>query len=269
MARKYEFTGETKEVDGCTLHRIRAVRDIDRFLDRAVGEGAIGGWIGSESNLSHDGSCWVEDEACVYGCAKVFGDARVCGDAKVCGYALVGDRAKVFGEAFVSGSSELTDAAEVYGMAEVMGAARVYGRAKICDHAALRDCAHVHGHAVVKGHAAIFSAHVFGDATVCGFANVDGLASICGDVVIEHSYDYVVFKNTWSSLRFFTYTRPDHMWCVGCFRGTGEELIEKAYKDDELKGKCYEIIVRAAEQVEAAEIKAREELEEQMRCQHE
>ena len=29
------------------------------------------------------------------------------------------------------------------------------------------------------------------------------------------------------------------MWTVGCFRGTGEELIKKAYEDSELNGRNY------------------------------
>ena len=33
------------------------------------------------------------------------------------------------------------------------------------------------------------------------------------------------------------------MWNVGCFHGSGEELIEKAYKDSLEKGKEYEKIV--------------------------
>jgi hypothetical protein len=39
------------------------------------------------------------------------------------------------------------------------------------------------------------------------------------------------------------------MWEVGCFYGTGEELIAKAYKDSELSGKCYEVIVKAQEEI--------------------
>jgi hypothetical protein len=42
------------------------------------------------------------------------------------------------------------------------------------------------------------------------------------------------------------------MWRVGCFLGTGEELIKKAYKDSETSGRCYEAIVRAMEQIEEA-----------------
>ena len=40
------------------------------------------------------------------------------------------------------------------------------------------------------------------------------------------------------------------MWKVGCFYGTGEELIRKAYVDNKDKGWHYEQVVRY---VEAAE----------------
>ena len=40
------------------------------------------------------------------------------------------------------------------------------------------------------------------------------------------------------------------MWSVGCFHGTGAELIAKAYKDSEKSGKCYEAIVKAQEEIE-------------------
>ena len=64
-------------------------------------------------------------------------------------------------------------------------------------------------------------------------------------------------KNTWSSGRWFTYTRSNKKWKVGCFYGTGEELIKKAYADSELSGKCYEAIVRAVETIEAAKAEAK------------
>lgn len=82
--KKYEFTGETKFVCGTTLHRIRAVRS---FL--GVMEGDVGGWIGSEKNLSHDGNCWVSDNAQVCDDAQVWGDAQVCGNALVSGDAQI------------------------------------------------------------------------------------------------------------------------------------------------------------------------------------
>ena len=80
----------------------------------------------------------------------------------------------------------------------------------------------------------------------------DGDAWVCGDAKVSSDSDYVVFKNCWSSYRWFTYTRSNKMWKVGCFHGTGKELVAKAYRDSKRSGKCYEAIVKAMEAIEEA-----------------
>ena len=96
------------------------------------------------------------------------------------------------------------------------------------------------------------NAWVSGDAWVYGNARVSGDAWVSGDARVESSKDYCVYKNTWSSFRWFTYTKSNKMWSVGCFYGTGAELIARAYKDSEKSGKCYEAIVKAQEEIEKA-----------------
>ena len=115
----------------------------------------------------------------------------------------------------------------VGGNALVCDDARVYGNAKVCDKA------EVYG-----------DAWVYGDARVCGKAEVYGDANVCGEA------DYIVLKNSWSSGRYFTYTASNKMWKVGCFYGTGEELLSKAYKDSDLSGKCYKASVKYVEEIE-------------------
>ena len=39
------------------------------------------------------------------------------------------------------------------------------------------------------------------------------------------------------------------MWKNGCFYGTGEELIKKAYEDSEESGKLYEVYVNLIKQI--------------------
>lgn len=96
----------------------------------------------------------------------------------------------------------------------------------------------------------LYNALVCGDTVICDNAQVcgetirGGVAVICGDAIISSNRDYIVFKNWWSSGRYFTWTRSNNMWSVGCFYGTGEELIKKAYEDSEDKGKHYEEIVK-------------------------
>lgn len=84
--KKYELTGETKEIGGVTLHRIRALIDIP---EHDVKAGDLGGWIEAERNLSQNGEAWVTGSAWVTGEALVTGSARVIGNAWVSGNARI------------------------------------------------------------------------------------------------------------------------------------------------------------------------------------
>ena len=70
--KKYELTGETINVFGKTLHRIRATRDFSN-----VHAGDLGGFIEDERNLSHDENAWVGGNALVKGYAWVDGNPQV------------------------------------------------------------------------------------------------------------------------------------------------------------------------------------------------
>ena len=96
-------------------------------------------------------------------------------------------------------------------------------------------------------------ARVSGDARVYGNARVSGDAWVSGDARVSKLNDYIVFKNNWSSGRYFTYTRSNKMWKVGCFYGTGEELIKKAYQDSKDSGKHYEAYVNLVKTLEQEE----------------
>lgn len=108
----------------------------------------------------------------------------------------------------------------------------------------------IYNNAKVYDDAKVFDdARVYGDAVVYGYTMVFGNAMIYGNAIITTDSDYIVFKNWWSSGRYFTWTKSNNMWKVGCFYGTGEELIEKAYKDSEKSGREYERVVRYVESI--------------------
>ena len=90
-----------------------------------------------------------------------------------------------------------------------------------------------------------------GNAWVSGNARVSGNAEVSGNAWVSKLNDYILFKNTWSSGRCFTYTKSNEMWKVGCFYGTGEELVKKAYEDSEKSGKHYEAYVNFVKTLEA------------------
>lgn len=99
------------------------------------------------------------------------------------------------------------------------------------------------------------NARVSGNACVSDNAWVTGNAWVCDDACVsdnawvETSNDYIVFKNNWSSFRWFTYTKSNKMWRVGCFYGTGDELIKEAYADSEESGRKYELYVNLVKEL--------------------
>ena len=142
------------------------------------------------------------------------------------GLAWVYDNAKVYGNARVYENAKVYGHTMVYGSAQVFGYAKVYCNVK------------VYGMARVFG-----NAMVYGKAEVAGRAIVSGETEITGNAIVLNIRDYILFKNWWGSGRFFTWTRSNNMWRVGCFYGTGEALIARAYKDSMLSGQEYERVV--------------------------
>lgn len=118
----------------------------------------------------------------------------------------------------------------------------------------MSDAAIISEYAVVSDSAIVSEeAVVGGSAVVEDNAIVSGAAIIGGDALIRSTKDYIVFRNFWSSLRSFTWTRSNDRWNVGCFIGTAEELLEKAYKDSPESGKYYDAYVRFVEQLKRIE----------------
>lgn len=94
------------------------------------------------------------------------------------------------------------------------------------------------------------NAGVNDSAQIYDCAVVNGYAKVYGDAKILQRSDYIVFKNNFSSGRYFTWTRSNNMWAVGCFYGTGEELIKKARQDSEEKARCYALYVKLVEDLQ-------------------
>lgn len=235
---KYRLTDETLNLWGRTLHRIECTESFTTMHGRLIHIGDKGGWIQSENNLSQTDSCWVSEDAMVFDDAKVYdralvyGDAEIWGDAEVYGDAEVGGRASIYGDAKVFDKAFLLGDAKVFGDALVYDRACVYNEAQVLGDAAIFGDSRVCGDSLVSG-----------TAKVCGNVSVTGSALIIGDAIVRSNEDYQVFKNTWSSGRYFTWTRSNNMWAVGCFYGTGKELIKKAYKDSKDSGRHYKTTV--------------------------
>lgn len=281
MEKHYMLTDETINHEGVTLHRIVATKPLEHAR---VAAGDRGGFVQSEDNLRDNG--WVADDAIVMENAVVRDRAQVRGNALVGGNAWIANDARVEDHAIITGSTNIMEHAiargycfvrnaSVGGAADISefaridgidvsiyGDAKIFGNAEIGEHATVFEHAWISGYAVVSGVVCIGNgAHVYEHAYIDGDAHITDRVDVAGDAVIKSIDDFIVMHNNWTSGRAFIWTRSNNKWRVGCFYGTGEELIEKAYRDSEYKGKCYEAAVRYVEQLS----KYREENEKKLK----
>lgn len=227
MEKKYELTDDIITWYGITLYRIKALKS---FNDVKIGD--LGGWVQSEENLSQEGNCWIYDEAIVYEYAKIYDNAEVRCSSLISGDSRVFENALVTDYVTVSDSSCIYGNARIYGSAKISGTAQIGGKADVCGDSIVCDNVLIDGRIRITENAKIY-----------GNIEIHGVVIIRGDAEVQNIDDFMVFKNWWSSGRYFTWTRSNNMWSVGCFYGTGEELIEKAYKDSTRSGDEYKRIV--------------------------
>ena len=115
IANKYELSSEILITDsGMVLYRVKTLKG---FGD--VKKGDLGGYIESEKNLSHEGNCWIYNDAWVCDIANVHGNARVYDGANIYDGASVCNNARVYENANVSGESWIYKNACIYGDANV------------------------------------------------------------------------------------------------------------------------------------------------------
>lgn len=197
MKKKYEILKEEKQIGKATVHRIIAVRN---FGD--VKKGDLGGFIESESNLSHEGKCWVYDDSAVYefaevkdnakiaGNSKVFSLSLVCGnatvvfDSSVCEFALVDGNACISGNCVIQGMSKVFDNAKIYDNVHIDGSTIIHMNADVSKNAVIKGKeTAVYDDAVIIGGCMTDSARIHGTAKLVD-VNISGYSDISADVEI-------------------------------------------------------------------------------------
>lgn len=101
---KYELTNITKQIDGRTVHRIRALRNFAN-----VRAGDLGGWVEHADNLSQRGNCWLYHDACALNCAFVVNNAKLLHSACARDFTEISNNAQVYGIAVVSKRTHVYD----------------------------------------------------------------------------------------------------------------------------------------------------------------
>lgn len=194
--KKYRLINEEGGPEG--LFRIQAIKQFP-----GVNYGDFGGYVQSEYNLSHDGTCWIEPSSRVFQHARVIDNARVgrfsmiSGDAVIAEHAYVanacvtGKVTRICGMATVSSDSMYTmpiciDGGIISGYATIGGRASIYG---ILSENGKYEVPHISGNVTIIDDAYVEGGvTVFGNAILLSFANVRGHAKVGGNVIIDGGF---------------------------------------------------------------------------------
>ena len=165
--KKYELTDETKVYMGKTLHRIRALIDIPNdFVIVKTGE--LGGWVESENNLSHNGTCWVYDNG------RAFEDAKIYQHGAVIDNGQVYDSGRVFGNGWVCDNGRVFGYGQVYGYGRVRGNGRLFGEGRVFGQGV------IDGYGKLSGYGKISSGRVSNDLWEASPLYIAGSINECG-----------------------------------------------------------------------------------------
>lgn len=104
--KKYELTDETKNIDSNIVYRIRSLINF-KSHNINVHKGDFGGFVSKEENLSHDGSCWIFDNAVAFDNSKVFENAILEDDTVINGSTVIGGDAIIQGDTTIISNSEI------------------------------------------------------------------------------------------------------------------------------------------------------------------
>lgn len=178
-----------------------ALRDIP---EHGVTAGDFGGYVSDKNTLSHDGTCWIGEEAEVVGKVSVQDDAYIGGTVSVVNcynYELiVKDRVRIIEDSRVrlikipgkpapKASMVLSGNAEISGMSELFNVESVSGNVKIHEDAHLFSCKEISG-----------NVELFGTTLITGVGRISGDTKIHGSAILEFCHEISgeveIFGNT-------------------------------------------------------------------------
>lgn len=266
MNKKYELLkDDTIEVEGRTLYRIRALNKFKLYPLLEVLPVELGGYIENEDNLSHDGTCWVGENAKAYGSAIIFDHAHVGGNsvikdnASIFELACTGGNTVISGASVIRGLSTIDDNAEINGDVEISGLACIEGNTKISGNGFICGESFVTGDTKIDGHYELYDGYYFnseingksvcviGPARIFNGAKLTGEVKVRGGAFINFEisgmHDHVTYHDPIRTDIVITAATRKDIWNILDKSGTAEEFIKHGYSLSEEIGNSYKDLV--------------------------
>lgn len=250
MEKKFELVKDCSIVirnssgEAINLYAIRALKTFSCpiklrgqggvIANFTVEEGSIGGWVESEDNLSHEGGCWIFNNARVYDGARIEDNAQIHHIATVNegsivkDYASITDRARVTRGALVGGCTKVANEAEVRD-SKVVGDIDIFGRSQVYNGSILSGRIYLEGTVIIEG------AEILNDLNLSGAYRVTFNTKSNEDVATYRTTKAVITVNAkdqeLNRFCYVTVATKEDIWNVFPFSGTGDELIQFVEKN--------------------------------------
>lgn len=251
---KIAYNSDGEEI---TLYQIRALRDFTcpfklnpdgEILDQTlVKKGDLGGYVEKEENLSHEGGCWIFEEA------EVRDNGRVEGNARLVGRSLVRDNAVVKGysclaaNAYVWGNAVLDGGTQMKGLVSIGGNSRTNGYVSINGNSQVRGDSVLDGNIFLNGTVVVENAKLTGNVHLCGqyyvTFDIDGNKGIAAYRTTESTYTPNDYDPERHSFEYIVASTKEDIWSTYNFRGTSEELIQFVEKNHPTSTEYYRNLV--------------------------
>ena len=227
MNKKYMILeDEAIKFEGRKLYRIQALKD---FGD--VEKGQKGGYIQSERNLSHEGNCWI------YNNAKAMDNSMVTDDATMF------DNASMHDCATMRGHASMHNFASMHGNTSIHDHSRMYDRSSIHDYASMHNCASIHDYSRMHDHSMMHGrSRVHGNSILFHFVYLNANVK---DAILESNNDFIEFNYVGKSKRIVIYLKKEKLININnCFIGNVDELEERVSKKYGDKETNYHDVIR-------------------------
>lgn len=218
--KKYELCEDDYMVyKGKKLYRIKCISDDCDMID--VFKGDLGGYVEGCHNLSEFDSCWIYDDAMVYGNAYISRDTIVGGNAEI-----YSDDKSFLGGVHISGGIEIKD------NVKICGSVKIYGdNIFITDNVKISDNVLISGNDItISGKSKIYENAKISDITkISGRSKIYGDSYIVNNAVIDNAEirstsHYSVFTlNLPGGIHFLTWTFSNDVWNIRTIRGNSSE----------------------------------------------
>ena len=204
--KKYEILMDEENTIKCgshTLHRIKALRD---FGD--VKKGDLGGYVESEYNLSHEGNCWIYD------------------DAKAMDYSRMYDDSKMYDD------SEMYDNSAMYNNSEMYDNSEMHNYSKMYDNSEMHDCSKMHNYSKMHDYSNIYdysnmynNSRMYGNSAMYGYGELNNNDQLYGKLVSKVD-DFTEISNPKGRLVTCVRKGNNIFYNVGC----QDEIDEETFK---------------------------------------